>query len=142
MRIIAKQLFLLFLISGILINYKITRAGEDVQNSKFIMHGAVKYAQNCAVCHGKIAQGTPNWHEPDTNDNYPPPPLDGSGHTWHHSKKVLTMVIKKGGKPMGGQMPAFENKLSNNDINSIIAWLQTHWPEKILKTWKSNYPEK
>jgi len=43
---------------------------------------------------------------------------------------------------MGGQMPAFGSKLSDKDINSIIAWLQTHWPEKILKTWKSNYPEK
>lgn len=142
MSVLAKKLIPLFFISGILINYQIARAGDNNQNSKFIMTGAVKYAKNCALCHGKIAQGTPNWHEPDANGNYPPPPLDGSGHTWHHSKKVLTMVIKKGGKPMGGQMPAFGDKLSDNDINSIIAWLQSHWPEKILKTWKSNYPEK
>ena len=43
---------------------------------------------------------------------------------------------------MGGVMPAFENKLSDKDISSIIAWFQSHWPEKILKTWQGNYPKK
>ena len=142
MRIIKKELILLFIIPGILINFQIARADDNIQSSKVIMHGAVKYAKNCAVCHGNIAQGTPNWHEPDADGNYPPPPLDGSAHTWHHSKKVLTTVIKKGGKPMGGAMPAFGDKLTDKDIDSIITWLQSHWPEKILKTWKSNYPEK
>lgn len=104
-----------------------------------VIHGAKKYSKNCASCHGPLGQGAVNWHEPDKNGNYPPPPLNGTGHAWHHSKEVLTMVIKQGGKPMGGVMPAFGSKLSDSDINSIIAWLQSHWPEKILNTWKKNY---
>lgn len=139
MKIIFRKPGALFLILLGLFAVSQTHAGEKKQDFKMIMHGAVKYAKNCASCHGKLAQGAPNWHEPDAKGNYPPPPLDGTGHTWHHSKEVLTTVIKKGGKPMGGVMPAFEKKLSDKDIDSIIAWLQSHWPEKILKTWKNNF---
>jgi len=139
MRKFTKKIIIFLFLSGLLPFYEIVQADENGMSIKTIMHGAVKYSKNCAGCHGNLAQGTPNWHEPDKSGNYPPPPLNGTGHAWHHSKEVLTMVIKKGGKPMGGVMPAFEKKLSDKDIDSIIAWLQSHWPEKVLETWKKNY---
>ncbi len=143
MSVITKNFILFFSVIGLLSSYQVSYANEtkrdSSQDNKFIMHGAVKFAENCAECHGKIAQGTPNWHEPDAKGNYPPPPLDGTGHAWHHSEAVLKHTIRDGGKKLGGTMPGFDKKLNDRDMEAIIVWLQSHWPDKILKTWKSNY---
>jgi len=132
-----KEILKLFVITCLFTSAQISTADTSAE-MKIIMHGAIKYSSNCASCHGPLAQGAANWHVPDKNGNYPPPPLNGTGHAWHHKKEVMTRIIKKGGKPTGGVMPAFETKLSDTDINSIIAWLQSHWPEEIRETWKKN----
>ena len=55
------------------------------------------YAANCAACHGKNAEATPNWRQTDDQGRYPAPPLNGSAHTWHHSLDVLRRTINEGG---------------------------------------------
>src|SRR5665811_1735415 len=47
--------------------------------------GARLYQLNCAKCHGKNAEGTPSWRMTENDGMYPPPPLNGTGHTWHLS---------------------------------------------------------
>lgn len=98
--------------------------------------GKEVFQSNCASCHGRKAQGrVMNWKKPDKNGNYPPPPLNGTAHAWHHSMKVLKHQIKKGGIPNGGVMPGFENSLSDEQIKNAIAYFQSFWSDEIYQAW-------
>jgi len=93
------------------------------------------YAENCAQCHGENAQGAPNWHKRNADGTFPPPPLNGSGHAWHHSIAVLTDMIKNGSKPGEGNMPAWKDKLTTEQIDSVILWFQSLWPDQVYAAW-------
>ena len=97
--------------------------------------GATLYAQNCASCHKPNAEGTPDWKTRDANGKLPPPPLNGTAHAWHHPLEVLRTVVKRGGAPVGGSMPPFKDKLDEAQIDAVLAWVQSHWPDKIYKVW-------
>ena len=50
--------------------------------------GAKIFNNNCLACHGQNASGPKgDWREKLADGSYPPPPLNGSAHTWHHSPK-------------------------------------------------------
>ena len=97
--------------------------------------GAKVFAANCAICHGPNAESTPNWREVNSAGQYPPPPLNGSAHAWHHPMAMLGSTIYNGGAPVGGQMPAFKNKLKETDIIDVIAHFQTYWSNDIYQQW-------
>ncbi len=97
--------------------------------------GRVVFEKNCEECHGENARGTFNWTRKLPDGSYPPPPLNGSAHTWHHSLKLLKRTINNGGIPLGGTMPAFENKLTENEKNEVIAFFQSQWSKKIYDAW-------
>jgi hypothetical protein len=67
---------------------------------------------------------------------YPAPPHDHSGHTWHHRDGLLFQIVKHGGESLNlpnfeSGMPAFEEKLSDQEIRSVIIYLKTLWtPEQ------------
>ncbi len=100
-----------------------------------VQRGGVLFQANCASCHMPDASGTPNWNEPNSEGKYPPPPLNGTAHTWHHPLSVLRRTIRVGGVPLGGTMPGFSNKLNSVQINDIIAWVQSHWSDRIYGIW-------
>ncbi|MEX0740483.1 MAG: c-type cytochrome [Pseudohongiella sp.] len=100
-----------------------------------VERGRKTFGQYCAACHGANAEATPNWRTLDANGNYPPPPLNGSAHAWHHPLAVLSMVIEEGGEPMGGVMPAWGDTLGDADIVEVIASFQSYWPEEIYDLW-------
>lgn len=97
--------------------------------------GKTLYLNNCARCHKADASGTDEWKTPDQNDKYPPPPLNGSAHTWHHSMDVLRRTIKRGGVALGGVMPGFSDILKSNEIDEVIAYFQSTWPEEKYSVW-------
>ena len=98
--------------------------------------GGKVFAENCASCHGKSAQGkVANWKKPDADGNYPPPPLNGSAHAWHHPLSQLKRTVRQGGVPLGGQMPGFGDRLSEKEIESVLAWVQSHWPDEVYAAW-------
>ncbi|MDO8595640.1 MAG: cytochrome c, partial [Sulfuricaulis sp.] len=97
--------------------------------------GAKLYQENCATCHGAQAEGAPNWQKPGADGKHPAPPLNGSGHAWHHPLAVLKMTIKRGTMPMGGSMPAWGEKISDKDIEAIIVWIQSRWPDELYQSW-------
>ena len=101
----------------------------------FVMRGSRVYQENCASCHGGMAQGAPNWHVPGPDGKYPPPPLNGSGHAWHHPHAALKLTIREGTARLGGNMPAWKDKLSDEDIEAAIAWMQSVWPAEIYQAW-------
>jgi len=99
--------------------------------------GASLFKQNCASCHGVNAEGTADWKKTDADGNYPPPPLNGSAHAWHHNKELLTRTILEGGAKLGGTMPAFAGKLTEQEIEAVIAYFQSKWPDPIYRKWAS-----
>lgn len=97
-----------------------------------IARGKQTYQQHCASCHGANAEGAPNWKTPDENLNYPPPPHDGAGHTWHHPDRVLYGIIRDGitdtlrpNQPL--RMRAFGGELNDADIRAVIEYFKSLW---------------
>ena len=103
---------------------------------ELISIGQPLFQQNCAVCHGKQAEGVIHpWNQKLPGGTYPPPPLNGSAHAWHHPLKALVFTVSNGGAPVGGQMPAFKDKLSQEEQLAIIAYFQDFWSDKVYQAW-------
>ena len=90
------------------------------------------FNQNCVSCHGSKGTGLAiDWKVKDENGNYPAPPLNGTAHTWHHSPSDLLYTINKGGGEMGGQMPGFEGRLSEQEKLALLDYIYSLWPSEI-----------
>jgi len=98
-----------------------------------VVEGGKLFAKNCAVCHGAQAQGHAQWRVKKADGNFHPPPLNGTGHTWHHRQEWLIAFVQNG-SPVR-TMPAWKNKLTQHQIESILAWAQSLWPEWAYKRW-------
>jgi thiol:disulfide interchange protein DsbC len=101
-----------------------------------VQRGAGVFAPHCAECHGAAAEATPEWRKPNADGKYPPPPLNGTAHAWHHPLDMLRSTVRKGGVPVGGLMPPFGDKLSTEDIDAAIAFFQSTWPDEIYAAWE------
>ena len=101
-----------------------------------VQRGAAIFADNCAGCHGEKANGHFTWRKRGADGKYPPPPLNGTGHAWHHPTQVLAKQIKIGTPGGQGTMPGFGGTLNDNDVVDAIAWLQSLWPDKIYDNWR------
>jgi mono/diheme cytochrome c family protein len=115
-----------------------TASAEPVSRWYAFQHvsqGARVFQENCAACHGKQAEGAPNWHQVGPDGKYPAPPLDGTGHGWHHPLRILFKVVKEGSPGGMGTMPAWGGKLSDDEIIAAIAWFQSKWPDQIYAAW-------
>lgn len=97
--------------------------------------GSIIFANHCAACHGQNAQATSNWKTPNADGHYPPPPLDGSAHAWHHPLSVLSQIILEGGGAYDGQMPAWKNTLSETEVYAAIASFQEYWSDETYEGW-------
>ena len=93
------------------------------------------YQDNCATCHGKSGQSTIHWRKPGADGRYPAPPLNGSAHTWHHSKAALLRQIRDGSIANGGSMPAFKHSLSEAQQLQVLAAVQAFWSDEIYNHW-------
>ena len=99
--------------------------------------GESLYQLHCAVCHAADGSATAQWRTPDAAGNYPPPPLDGTAHTWHHPIEVLESTIANGGIVFGGVMPGFAAALDEEKRLAIIAWFQSLWSDDIYERWQA-----
>ena len=115
------------------------RAADRWYDDKMVASGSQLFQQNCAVCHGANAQGTLEWKKSDASGHYPPPPLNGSGHAWHHSIPQLARSIKEGGIQLGGVMPGFGGQLDDQQILAVIAYFQSKWADEIYRAWHNRH---
>lgn len=97
--------------------------------------GAPLFAEHCAACHGATGAATPEWRKRTADGKFPPPPLNGTAHTWHHPFRILARQIKFGAPGGVGSMPAFADKLSDEQIVAILAWVQDLWPDQVYDAW-------
>lgn len=95
------------------------------------------YETQCAVCHGANLEGQVDWKEQNEDGSFRAPPHDETGHTWHHSDRVLIETIEQGGARLpadvGGSsnMPAFAGLLSEEEITAVLTYIKSTWPEDI-----------
>ncbi len=109
---------------------------ERWYTQEMVNQGKPLYQENCAQCHGGFGQGNPDWRKPTADGRYLPPPLNGTGHAWHHPLDQLRGVIKHGrGPDVPSDMPAWKDKMTDQEIDSVIAWFQSRWPDKIYQAW-------
>jgi mono/diheme cytochrome c family protein len=120
-------------ISGLMQDTKLQT--ERWYSQSQVIKGNELYQQNCASCHKPDASGTKKWRKTNPDGKFPPPPLNGAAHTWHHSLSVLTRIVRDGGMSLGGVMPGFGGKLSKEEIVSILAWIQSKWSDEIYSIW-------
>lgn len=100
--------------------------------------GKKLFDKNCAVCHGINAAGkVKDWRVRLSNGKLPPPPLNGTAHTWHHSPSLLDKIIQEGGNAYGkaykGWMPPFKDKLNKKERLAILKYIHSLWPKEIQK---------
>lgn len=100
-----------------------------------VVQGEALFSNHCAVCHGEEAEGTESWRVRDGAGNYPPPPLNGSAHAWHHPLAVLEMTIRDGGVALGGVMPGFGETLDRSERLATIAFFQSYWSDEVYARW-------
>ena len=60
------------------------------------------------------------------------PPHDETGHTWHHPDSYLFTMTKYGiekmiGKPYPNNMPAYEDKLTDEEILAVLSYIKSTW---------------
>ncbi|PKL76610.1 MAG: hypothetical protein CVV27_09410 [Candidatus Melainabacteria bacterium HGW-Melainabacteria-1] len=95
------------------------------------------YLQHCQLCHRPRGQGDPDWRKQLADGTYPPPPLDGSAHAWHHPLWDLLATINQGQRAADGsiRMPAFEHTLSEAEKQAVIAYIQSLWLPATYDLW-------
>ena len=114
------------------------RADAPTPGAQAVATGAELFAANCAVCHGVGGEGQPNWHIRKPDGTLPAPPLNGDGHTWHHSDGLLYTVVSGGGKifedpadpTFKSGMPAFGDRLSRDEIVAVLTYAKSLWGDK------------
>ena len=95
--------------------------------SATVERGQELYERSCASCHGGATGGS-------ISDI--PPPHNAEGHTWHHGDCVLADIIRDDSPPRPGApddfptMPAFDDELDDDDIDAILAFIETWWTEE------------
>ena len=113
-------------------HFPITRDSELI-----IARGKTIYQNNCISCHQVNLVGVENWKDLDEDGHRKSPPLNGTGHTWHHDDATLHNIIKYGlvklVKNYQGKMLGFEDKLKDKDIDSVLAYIKSFWPDDIYQ---------
>ena len=103
---------------------------------RVVTAGGKLFRRNCAVCHGWTAEGTvADWEKPGPDGKMPPPPLNGSAHAWHHPRSGLLLSIRQGTVRIGGNMPAWKEKLSDAQMSAIVDYLISLWPDEVYQAW-------
>ena len=102
-----------------------------------IARGKIIYENNCVSCHQINLVGVENWKGLDEDGHRKAPPLNGTGHTWHHDDATLHNIIKYGlakfVKNYKGKMLGFENKLNDKDVDSVLSYIKSFWTENLYQ---------
>lgn len=91
-----------------------------------VAEGREVYARVCAECHGDQCQGYAG--HPGA------PPLDDTGHAWHHPDQQIYDWIVNGKLAVVGEgMPALGDRLTDQEVEALIAYLHSLWTEEQLE---------
>ena len=123
-------------------NFSITGTKNN-ELKEIISLGVKVYDTNCLKCHKANLQGADNWKTDKDEDGHRlAPPLNGYGHTWHHSPEQIFNTIRYGlvffDASYEGKMKA-NNKLTDDEIWSVIEYMHSVWPEDIQSEYQDMF---
>jgi mono/diheme cytochrome c family protein len=129
-------IFLLFSIQPVFANHheeKIIIERADIGSEIFNL-GKEVYKTNCASCHQPNLSGQVGWKDKLDNDGHRlAPPMNGTGHTWHHDDKTLFYITKYGLAKLvpkyEGKMMGFDDQLNDQEIKSVLAYIKSFWTD-------------
>ncbi|OJJ13785.1 cytochrome C [Alphaproteobacteria bacterium AO1-B] len=107
------------------------------ENVDVVARGKIIYDETCAACHGANLEGEADWQMPKADGLMPAPPHDVSGHTWHHSSKLLFDMTKYGVAEAANRenyqsaMPAYEGVLTDDEIIAVLSFIKASWSEDV-----------
>lgn len=109
---------------------------DSAPSAQTIALGKRVYDAQCAACHGAKLEGQPDWRTRSASGKLPAPPHDATGHTWHHPDQVLFEITKYGvqrfaGADYASDMPAYQGRLTDDEIRAVLAFIKSSWPEQI-----------
>lgn len=82
--------------------------------------GSDIFANTCAVCHGPAANGDPGVA----------PSLDSPSHAWEHPDRQMREWIQNGKFGRTVNMPSYGDKLDEQAISDVIAYVRTLWTQE------------
>jgi mono/diheme cytochrome c family protein len=101
-----------------------------------VARGKSVYAKHCMECHGADGRGQPgDWRVRDAEGHFPPPPLDDSAHAWHHPTAVLLEIIREGSPQGQGKMPAWKDRLTEQETQDVVAYIKSLWSDPVYRLW-------
>ena len=72
-------------------------ANENKELEEVVSVGIKVYEANCIKCHKTDLKGAENWKtDRDEDGDRLAPPLNGYGHSWHHSPEQIFNTIRYG----------------------------------------------
>ena len=92
-----------------------------------VQTGEIVYASTCAVCHGADLAGAGDWKDLNNDGTWRPPPMDSTGHAWHHSDSLLTTIITNGSEDSASAMVGWGDELSTAEIRELLQHLKSEW---------------
>ena len=129
-------IFLFFSIQSVFANHheeKIIIERAKVGSEIFNL-GKEVYRANCASCHQPNLAGQVGWKDKlDADGHRLAPPMNGTGHTWHHDDKTLFYIVKYGLAKLvpkyEGKMMGFGDQLNDQEIKSVLAYIKSFWTD-------------
>ncbi len=98
-----------------------------------ITAGRRVFEENCQACHGEKGRGEKpgDIHARDENGLPVAPPLDDSGHGWHHADAQLAQTIREG-SPRNERMIAWKDLLNGEAVRNVVAYVKSLWSFRSL----------
>ncbi len=130
-----KVISIIIFISILLIGNSLANNHYPITTESKIMiaKGKISYEIHCASCHKVNLAGADNWKGLDQDGHRKAPPLNGAGHAWHHDDVTLHSITKYGlaklVKNYQGKMIGFGDKLSDEEIDNVLAYIKSYWPK-------------
>ena len=119
------------------ISYAHTHFPITRDSTLMINRGKIIYESYCVSCHQVNLSGAENWKGLDEDGHRKAPPLNGTGHTWHHDDASLHNIIKYGlakiVKNYEGKMIGFGDKINDKQIDSVLSYIKSHWEDEIYE---------
>lgn len=122
-------------------------APGDPDDAEQVLVGKAVYGRDCTRCHGEDLGGEFGWLKKENEANLSEeeidrmlksigdvaPAHDDSGTTWRLDDGTLFSIIKDGPKVAlakpESRMPAFQDRLDDREIWSVVAFLKSQWQE-------------